>query len=393
MKKLITLSVLTLVFSLGYAQKRNVITAYNYGIKQGQTRYADAKKAIDEAINHADTKEDEKAWYYRGIIYQRIAESDKPEHKNLHESPLEEAVLSYENSIKFQDKNGRFAKDAIKQLNVVRVMSFNDGIKLFEDKDYINAAKKFKLSSEIGNLPEINFNEDVVYYNAALSFERGNKLDDAKIQYKLSAENNYEPVGCIRRIADITLKEGDTAAYVTILQDGIEKVADNQILMLLLIDHYSNVQQLDIALDYLNKVIEIDPTNKVYHYAKGTFYDKKENFEGAFEAYSKAIELDPDYFDAVFNMGALFFNKGADLNNQANNIPPQEVEEYNAMRDKALAEFVKSTKYFERALEINPTDMYSMKQLKQIYFQLRGQEGFAAKLKEMDIKIQEAEQK
>jgi tetratricopeptide (TPR) repeat protein len=88
----------------------------------------------------------------------------------------------------------------------------------------------------------------------------------------------------------------------------------------------------------------------------------------------------------------LFFNKGADLNNQANDIPPQEVDAYNAMREKALEEFIKSTEYFERALEINPTDMYCMKQLKQIYFQLRGKPGYSEKIKEMDELIHKAEE-
>ena len=44
-------------------QNRNVITAYNLGIKPGQTQYERALKAIDEAVEHVETKENEK----RGI--------------------------------------------------------------------------------------------------------------------------------------------------------------------------------------------------------------------------------------------------------------------------------------------------------------------------------------
>jgi tetratricopeptide (TPR) repeat protein len=391
-RKLVFVGAFAAIFAMSNAQNRNVITAYNYGIKSGQTQYDKAMKAIDDAVEHVETKENEKAWYYRGLIYQNIFQSPKPEHKELHPNPLREAAISYMNSVKFKDKKARYADDALKNLKISRTQAFNEGIKMFEADDFKKAALYFELSAEIGNNPNVNTNEEAVYFNIALSHEKAGNIDEAKTAYKLSAEKNYEPVGCIRKVAELDLAKGDTLGYVNTLKEGVSKLADNQLLMLLLIDFYSKAQQFDEALMYLDKAIELDPTNKVYFFAKGTFYDQKGESDKAFAAYKKSLDIDPVYFDAVFNLGVLYFNKGADINNKANDIPPHKTKEYDEMRELAIAEFIKATEYFEKALEINPKDIVSMKQLKLIYFQIRTKPGYSDKLKAIDEKIQQAEQ-
>ena len=75
------------------------------------------------------------------------------------------------------------------------------------------------------------------------------------------------------------------------MKDGISKLADNQILMLILIDHYSKAQQYDEALEYLDKAIEAEPDNKVYYFTKGTFFDQTGRYDESFEAYQKHWKL------------------------------------------------------------------------------------------------------
>ncbi len=391
MKKLVLIGALTGLFSIVNAQNRNVITAYNYGIKPGQTQYEKAVTAIDEAIQHVETKEDEKTWYYRGLIFQNIFQSHKPEHKQIHPFPLKEAALSYMNSIKFKDKKARYAGDALKNLKIAKTQSFNEGIKYFEAEDYQMAAQYFELSATIGNYPEINNNEEAVYFNIALSQEKAGLIAEAQKNYKLSAEHNYEPVNCIRKVAELYLNANDTANYVNTLQEGVSKLADNQILMLILIDYYSKAKQYDEALAYLDKAIENEPNNKVYYFAKGTFFDQTGKYDQSFEAYGKALEIDSTYFDAVFNVGVLLFNKGADFFNQANDLPPNESKKIEEYSELAFEEFKKSAEYFEKALKIDPKDLITMKQLKLIYFRYRTKPGFTDKLNAIEERIKAIE--
>ena len=59
---------------------------------------------------------------------------------------------------------------------------------------------------------------------------------------------------------------------------------------------------------------------------EGSIYDQKKEFVKAEADYKKAIELKADYFDALYNLGALFFNNGAEIYNQANDLPLKEIK-------------------------------------------------------------------
>ena len=58
--------------------------------------------------------------------------------------------------------------------------------------------------------------------------------------------------------------------------------------------------------------------------------------DNAVADYKKAIELIPEHFDSYFNLGATFFNKGAEELNDANLIPTNKPDEYEAAKNKAL---------------------------------------------------------
>jgi tetratricopeptide (TPR) repeat protein len=104
----------------------------------------------------------------------------------------------------------------------------------------------------------------------------------------------------------------------------------------------------------------------------------------AVAAYKKSIELKPDNFDAVYNLGALYFNDGAELANKANKIPANKVAEYDAAKKKFEAKFKDALPYLEKAHQINPTDIATMESLRQLYARL----GDLAKAGEMKKKME-----
>ena len=391
MKKLLILNLLVACTIVVNAQNTNVQSAWASGLKPGATQYKKALDFINKAIEHPDTKENDKAWCYRGQIYHAIYQSKKSDDKALVEEPLMIAIESYKTSLKFKSKSDEYFNKSLENLNVARVQAFTEGIHFFEKKQFQKAVEYFEASLEIGLIPQINRNESAVYYNLALSAEEAGDMAKAKQNYILSLENNHEPLSSTRNIASICLKEGDTLCYVNTLKTGIEKTVDNQQLMLMLIDYYSKANQYDEAIDYLDKAIEKEPENKIYYFVKGTFYDGKGMVNEAYEAYSKVLQFDNQFIDAYYNIGVLFFNSGADFNNKANDIPPDKEKEYAEMREKAAEEFIKSCEYFEKFLKFQPDDMIVMKQLRTIYRQLYSKPGFEEKWKALDEKIKAIE--
>ena len=100
-------------------------------------------------------------------------------------------------------------------------------------------------------------------------------------------------------------------------------------------------------------------------------YEKLGDFDNAKASYEKSVELKPDYFAAYYNLGALFFNKGADMLQEANNIPANQQSKYEAAVKESFKELEKALPYLEKAYEIDSEDRSTIQTLKEIYFKIR----------------------
>ncbi len=71
----------------------------------------------------------------------------------------------------------------------------------------------------------------------------------------------------------------------------------------------------------------------------------------------------------------MYFNQGVQKIKLANEIPPKENAKYNAMVDKANADFEKALPYLERAFELDGEDQSTIKSLRDIYARTGNDEG------------------
>ena len=105
------------------------------------------------------------------------------------------------------------------------------------------------------------------------------------------------------------------------------------------------------------------------YFARGTVYENLKNEDKAVADYKKAIEIKPDYYDAHFNLGAYFFNKGAEKINEANGLPYNETKKFEAMKLEAKKLFETSIPSIEKANELNPKDVDTANMLIKVYTQ------------------------
>jgi tetratricopeptide (TPR) repeat protein len=109
----------------------------------------------------------------------------------------------------------------------------------------------------------------------------------------------------------------------------------------------------------------------------------------AINAYEKALEINPDYFKAVYNLGAIYTNRARDLEIIAGNIPFDQQEKYDSVKKLASENLEKARPYLEKALEIEPDDLDVMRVLKEIYARTNDKE----KLSEINKRIAETQEK
>lgn len=405
MKKIIILAGLVLITSLSFAQKNKRVSAYNF-LKDKE--YGEAKEYIDPCVEHSKTATDAKAWLYYGQIYYGLATSQDKAYMNLEPNPELKSYKGYKNAlmynfidesywkldiennqmdmIKFQkavqNQNTKYVDqmilmDVLNGFSGLSNVLVNKGLKKYKAKDYKSALDHFEHSLFTGQMSG-KVDTQAVYF-CALASVKGNETDKSIEYYKALIEMQYGENEEAKSnnyyfLAKQYLVKSDTAKYVKTIGEGIEKYPNSSSnLVVEMINYYLAKGMQKEALEYLDKGIAAAPTNASLHYAKGTIYDTDSllmDKDKALASYKKTVEIDPVHFDAYYNMGAIFYNKGASQNEEANDVDPDDFRKYKAVKAEADKLFKEALPYLEKAHELDAKDMATMQSLKLIYYRI-----------------------
>jgi len=377
MKRTTILFVLLFAISSVFAQKGKVTSALSY---KEAGKLDKAVEAIEETIDATNPKTEgsvtwPRTWEVRGEIYQAVFQSKDENYKKLSSDPLTVAYDSYMKALQLDDKD-RFSKSVKIKLTLLIGDLTNQAVAGFNEEAYEKAMKSFEQIIAIEQTPvykaeDPNAVDTVIIFNAGLAAYNAKQYDKAIEYYKLAAKYKYNGAKTYSLIANSYFQKKDTAGALQVLQDGLKEYSDNGILLVEVINVYLNANKVDDAMKYLDIAIAQDPKNASYYFAQGTLYDKVQKPEEASTSYLKAIEFKEDYFDAYYNLGALYYNKGVKQVDVANLVPSNQPEKYELEKDKADVEFKKAIPYMEKAHEINPTDKFTLESLKTLYYRLK----------------------
>ncbi len=417
MKKFSLVIIGMLFITAIFAQKREVTSAWSY-LKDGFLD--DAKKSIDKATANPETSNWYKTYYYRGQIYQELGITDKKKYKGLCDNCLDEAYDSYIKAILLNFVNPEYRQidltsetGFMKFVSIIQKMDdrnyenteslydiignrlpalsnafINEGVAKYQEQKWEESYAKFEKAVMISTL---SFRADTqLYYFTSLAaikakkFEEAVKLNDFLIEAKFGA-NDDERVLIILNQAICYRELGKTNKMIETLQKGIEKYPNaNYPLVIELFNYFVNSEQNDKALEYINLAIQKNPNDPQFYVIRGTLNETLKLRDNAIADYKKAIELDPNNFDANYSAGAYYYNTGVDTLDWADkNIPITEFARLEEFKKIANGLFEQAKPYLEKAEVIQPTNMNVLATLKTIYYRL----GEMEKYKEADAKI------
>ncbi|WP_306643781.1 tetratricopeptide repeat protein [Sanyastnella coralliicola] len=359
MKKTL-LGLLVTITSMTAFGQASVTSAFNAN-QAGS--YDEAVGYIEKSLSNEKAITKEKTWRYRGDIYMNVALDSA-----LAIKYPEALDLARESYIKARelDKRGSYANEIQLGLNRVMNQAMNNGIANYNSKNYNEAAKNFALSNKVAQTAfDSTFTQAV--YNTALAYEKGGETDMAIDYYRQCIEANYLAEDVYLLIANLYSNSDREKEALETLKEARMKFPRNKNLILEELNIYLRNEQYDLAEENLRLAIEADPKNEVLHFSQGAVNDKLGNIEVAEKAYLNAIEIKPDYVDARYNLGALYYNIGAEMINEANEIPPTQVKRYEAKVAEAKELFAKAQPHFEEAHKLDPEDLATMESLKNIY--------------------------
>lgn len=145
----------------------------------------------------------------------------------------------------------------------------------------------------------------------AKEFEKSNKYFAQALKY------NYPKPGIYASMKRNYFELGDTTAGIDILKTGFEKEPESQEIVIEFINYYLNTGKTEEALEYIKMAQAKDPSNISLAFAEATMLDKLGKPMESAAKYKEVIATDPEYFDAYFNLGVVYYYYGKKLFDQA----------------------------------------------------------------------------
>ena len=189
---------------------------------------------------------------------------------------------------------------------------------------------------------------------------------------------NFNDPSIYVHMSDILQEEGNDDDALKYLSLGRDYFENDPVLINSQINLYIKLNRTDELIDKLSDAIELDDMNDLLFFNRATVYDQKGMLDEAIIDYKKSIELNPDNFNSNYNLGALFFNRGVELRNEANNSSSDKL--YNKLKKESEVFFDDALPFLETSLSLDPSDKNTLLSLKQLYY-LKGD---YKKSKEMD---------
>jgi len=414
MKKLI-IGLISFTFLLGTVHAQDAKKLYKqakrdfgtFSMDQSQTEsLRTAKQNIDQSLEQAmsDSEQELDVDYLllKGEIYNAIANQvtvirqtgiGKMEDLPKTDNPALAAFESFKKANEMAEKRYQ-EKDAVKGLQNVMGQLSNLGIYKYEDQQFEAALANFeavinahKMLSDMGEDSGLG-NEEAVndqYYITGLAALNAGNVSKAKSYFIPLYEAGVKKPAVYEGLYQATAKEDSPEEAYKYLKKGREIFPEETSLLFAEINHYLKLGKLDELIKRIDEAIAAEPNNISLYSVKGNVFDNlyqkaleqqdsakaDEYFTKAQKNYEKALEIDPEYVNAVYSLGALYYNKAAqmtqEMNKLADDYSKEGMAKYDAIKKDVDAEFEKALPYFKRAEKIDPNDLNTLIALKEIY--------------------------
>jgi len=357
-----------LFVATGFAQKSNRTSAYMY-MEKGQLE--NAKKAIDLAVKNAKTKNDPKTWLYYGRIYYDIASSPLPQFRKLDSLAASKAFMGLKKA-KSLDVKKKVTKEADEYIKKLSAVFYAKGAEVFKVKDYDAAINYFKDAFQVSQ--ELGTFDTTAAFNIGITGVLGKEPKVAAEYLKKCVDVNFNDPKIFIYYNRALQQLGDTAGAEAAIKLGRSRFPNNLSLLLEQAQMYLERGQAQQLINSLKEAIAKkpdNPSNANFNFLIGKSFDDMGKPDSAEVYYNAAIKVNPKFFEAYYNIGAIYVNKAAKLQKTANDLPLSKSKEYATLEKEANANLQKSIPWLEKALALNPNDKPTIKGLKEAYARLK----------------------
>lgn len=400
--------------------------------------YDVAKERIDRAFENMSEKYKAKALNVKGQVYYYV--SVDTNYTYLDKDASFVSLDSYIKCVEFEKdkKRKKYTPAALRGIPESSVAVYLKALVYYDKKDYKKTIEYWDLliqgydTDTTGGVPKrlkVAKNDIVQNCATVLISIKDNEAAKKYLNKLLSDPKYLSPTGYLQ-LSLMELEKGDTAKALDVIAQGRKKIPDDKKLFNQELNLYTQMGQIETLVKKLDEVIKNEPNNILYLFYRGAIVNEEgvkimENayqytdsasdsrskvkqtsnpakkkalkasvvgylakrdsifgvaqkmFTRAEKDYNEALLIDPYYFDALFNLGVMNFNRNKELVNKYNYLDiyssKDKIEAKKLEADmKALLE--KALEILLKAEEVKPDDSDLLFAIQQTYGQLGNSE-------------------
>ena len=407
MKKLFMMAMMAAAATTAFAQDDLVKEAKTLC---GKGQFDEAAKVLTPALTSSATTDKAKAWNQMvDIQYGKFSAIQAKEMENkvkqqevpydtlgMHKAAAEafEAAMTCDEFDRQPNEKGkvkiRFRQANQQRMQNVRLSLINAGQYMYKIKDMPNAFKYWAMFVDSGKDPffegfnlsqQEQYRSEIAYYAALAAYFQKDYVNAEK--YADIAAQDPEKAADANEILLFSAKENmktpaDSAAYLKRIKDlHIAQPTEDRYFNLLM-DYYTHKGDMKALSAWADEEIALNAQNKMAWALKGEVQMNNSEYDAAVESYQKAIEIDPEFVQCVFNAGVCLNSKAIAMNDQLADKKTGGLTAENAEKVKAV--LAEAQKFLERAQELDG-DQMKVKwayPLYRIYYSLQMKDKMAA---------------
>lgn len=353
-----------IVFS-GYQCSSTELTSAKLYIQQ--KNYDKALDALQKEVQK--NPQSDEGYYYLGVVLgekerytemidafgKSLSVSDKFS-KNISDYKLASWVNLFNKGAGYYQRGTKtIDEDSAKILYTKSIDAFNSAIEIEPDSadTYKNLAFVYMITLQ--------------YDNAINPLEKLIEKKDALDGYKFLSEifyvkgNEYKTKYDNDKVLSDSLEAMNYFnKSIKVAEEGRKRYPDDSEILLTLSNAYIGANKIEVAIDAFRTGVEKEPNNQYYRYNYGVLLLGKNDFAGAEEQFKKALEIDPDYYNASYNLAVTYVKWGAMINKMADEKGDLNNKEYKEKYQKALP-------YLEKIVQNKKEDVAMWELLGKVY--------------------------
>ncbi|MDJ1496418.1 tetratricopeptide repeat protein [Cytophagaceae bacterium DM2B3-1] len=366
---------LTLFFYKGFGQTALLDKTAEY-LKQNNLQ--SAKETIEQASQNEATKNDARTWYLKGFVYKELYKQN-PVAGEIREI----AVQSLSKSITL-DLKKTYTSSSETALEYLYGTYYNEGIDLLNAKQFEKALKDLKIFIDYrAKTKPDEFYAEALYHAGFISFSLSKKVD-AQQYYEQALQKGYKSPLLYDDLAQIYLGTANKTKAVEVITAGRKAFPDDPNLRTSEINLYLQLKEYAKAEKLIEDYLKANPNDTDAMMVAGSVYEtiaKKDTtkeeayFQKRLSIYKKILGKEPNNFLANYNLGIAFYNHAVDLINKPD-VYQETITQFNQRIEVISSLIVESRPYIEKASQLSPQNINSLKALSGIYHYLNDRDRF-----------------